>query len=107
MSTFSTGSMISYKRDPCCQYVGMPRRHTATRPKRADSDDLIDSLVRQLSTGRLCKDLHGNKNMYYQVNATYFSAGRGRKEVAPRKEQSNVYAWKISDMVSRPNGREK
>lgn len=34
-------------------------------------DELIDVVV---SRGGLVKDLHGKKNMYYQVNATYFSA---------------------------------
>lgn len=34
-------------------------------------DELIDIVV---SRGGLVKDLHGKKNMYYQVNATYFSA---------------------------------
>lgn len=32
---------------------------------------LIDTIV---SRGGLVKDLHGKKNMYYQVNATYYSA---------------------------------
>lgn len=34
--------------------------------------DQIISLI--VSRGGLIKDLHGKKNMYYQVNATYFSA---------------------------------
>jgi sucrose phosphorylase len=33
--------------------------------------NLIDIVVRR---GGYVKDLHGNKNMYYQVNATYYSA---------------------------------
>jgi len=33
--------------------------------------NLIDTIV---SRGGLVKDLHGKKNMYYQVNATYYSA---------------------------------
>ncbi|SFG14343.1 alpha-amylase family glycosyl hydrolase [Oribacterium sp. WCC10] len=33
--------------------------------------NLIDTIV---GRGGLVKDLHGKKNMYYQVNATYFSA---------------------------------
>ncbi len=33
--------------------------------------NLIDTIVRR---GGLVKDLHGKKNMYYQVNATYYSA---------------------------------
>jgi len=38
-------------------------------------DDLIDELIATVvSRGGHVKDLHGNKNMYYQVNATYFSA---------------------------------
>lgn len=38
-------------------------------------DDLIDSLIDTVvERGGYVKDLHGNKNMYYQVNATYFSA---------------------------------
>jgi sucrose phosphorylase len=38
-------------------------------------DDLIDSLIETVvNRGGYVKDLHGNKNMYYQVNATYFSA---------------------------------
>ncbi|MBD5558996.1 MAG: sucrose phosphorylase [Clostridia bacterium] len=36
-----------------------------------DIEKLIDLLV---SRGGLVKNLHGQKNMYYQVNATYFSA---------------------------------
>lgn len=36
-----------------------------------DIQKLIDLLV---SRGGLVKDLHGQKNMYYQVNAAYFSA---------------------------------
>ena len=36
-----------------------------------DIDGLIDTLV---SRGGLVKNLHGQKKMYYQVNATYFSA---------------------------------
>lgn len=34
-------------------------------------DSLIDTVV---SRGGYVKDLHGNKNIYYQVNATFFSA---------------------------------
>ncbi|MCR5717256.1 MAG: glycosidase [Lachnospiraceae bacterium] len=37
----------------------------------AQIEELIDLLV---SRGGLIKNLHGKKNMYYQVNATYFSA---------------------------------
>ena len=33
--------------------------------------ELIDTVV---ARGGYVKDLHGNKNMYYQVNATYYSA---------------------------------
>ena len=36
-----------------------------------DIQSLIDTLV---SRGGFVKDLHGAKNMYYQVNATYYSA---------------------------------
>ena len=39
-------------------------------PKQ-DIQDLIDLIVER---GGLVKNLHGQKNMYYQVNATYFSA---------------------------------
>lgn len=37
----------------------------------ADIDKLIDLLV---SRGGLVKNLHGQENLYYQVNATYYSA---------------------------------
>ena len=37
----------------------------------SDIQDLIDLIVER---GGLVKNLHGQKNMYYQVNATYFSA---------------------------------
>ena len=37
----------------------------------ADIQNLIDLIV---DRGGLVKNLHGQKNMYYQVNATYFSA---------------------------------
>ena len=37
----------------------------------ADIQNLIDLIV---ARGGLVKNLHGQKNMYYQVNATYFSA---------------------------------
>ena len=33
--------------------------------------NLIDTVVQR---GGYVKDLHGQKNMYYQVNATYYSA---------------------------------
>lgn len=39
------------------------------------SDEEIDSLIKTVvSRGGYVKDLHGQKTMYYQVNATYFSA---------------------------------
>jgi len=38
-------------------------------------DDEIDQLIGTIvSRGGLVKDLHGKKNIYYQVNSTYFSA---------------------------------
>lgn len=37
----------------------------------ADIQNLIDLIV---ARGGLVKNLHGQRNMYYQVNATYFSA---------------------------------
>lgn len=38
-------------------------------------DSQIDRLIETVvARGGLVKDLHGKKNMYYQVNATYFSA---------------------------------
>lgn len=38
-------------------------------------DEQIDRLIETVvARGGLVKDLHGKKNMYYQVNATYFSA---------------------------------
>jgi len=38
-------------------------------------DDIIDSLIKTVvDRGGYVKDLHGSKNIYYQVNATYFSA---------------------------------
>lgn len=38
-------------------------------------DEQIDELIKiVVGRGGLVKDLHGKKNMYYQVNATYFSA---------------------------------
>lgn len=43
-------------------------------------DSRIDSLIETIvSRGGLIKDLHGQKNTYYQVNCTYFSA-LGEKE---------------------------
>lgn len=36
-----------------------------------DIEELIDTLVKR---GGLVKNLHGQKNMYYQVNSTYYSA---------------------------------
>lgn len=42
-------------------------------------DDLIQLLVKR---GGIVKNLHGQKNMYYQVNATYFSAlGENEKKL--------------------------
>ncbi len=39
------------------------------------TDERIESLITKIvSRGGYVKDLHGQKNMYYQVNATYFSA---------------------------------
>ncbi|MEW9052257.1 MAG: hypothetical protein AB2392_13945 [Neobacillus sp.] len=39
------------------------------------SDEQIDSLIKTVvDRGGYVKDLHGQKNMYYQVNSTYFSA---------------------------------
>jgi len=39
------------------------------------SDDQIDHLIETVvSRGGYVKELHGKKNMYYQVNATYYSA---------------------------------
>ncbi len=39
------------------------------------SDEQIESLIKTVvSRGGYVKDLHGQKNIYYQVNATYFSA---------------------------------
>jgi sucrose phosphorylase len=39
------------------------------------SEEQIESLIKTVvSRGGYVKDLHGQKNMYYQVNATYFSA---------------------------------
>ncbi len=39
------------------------------------SDDQIESLIHTVvSRGGYVKDLHGQKNIYYQVNATYYSA---------------------------------
>lgn len=38
-------------------------------------DEQIDSLIRTIvDRGGYVKDLHGQKNIYYQVNATYYSA---------------------------------
>ncbi len=38
-------------------------------------EERIEALIKTLvSRGGLVKDLHGQKNVYYQVNATYFSA---------------------------------
>jgi sucrose phosphorylase len=38
-------------------------------------EERIESLIRTVvSRGGMVKDLHGQKNVYYQVNATYFSA---------------------------------
>lgn len=38
-------------------------------------DEQIESLINTVvSRGGYVKDLHGNKNIYYQVNATYYSA---------------------------------
>jgi len=38
-------------------------------------DEQIDSLIKMIvDKGGYVKDLHGEKNMYYQVNATYYSA---------------------------------
>jgi len=38
-------------------------------------DELIESLIRKVvDRGGYVKDLHGAKNIYYQVNATYYSA---------------------------------
>ena len=45
----------------------------------ADIQNLIDLVV---ARGGLVKNLHGQKNMYYQVNATYFSAlGESEKKL--------------------------
>lgn len=39
------------------------------------TDEQIESLIKTIvSRGGYVKDLHGQKNIYYQVNATYFSA---------------------------------
>lgn len=47
------------------------------------SDDRIEELIQiMVSRGGLIKNLHGAKNIYYQVNATYFSAlGENEKKM--------------------------
>ncbi len=52
----------------------------------AQIEKLIDSVVQR---GGMVKDLHGQKNVYYQVNATYFSAlgGEERKLLLARALQ--------------------
>ena len=39
-----------------------------------DEDDIADLIDTIVNRGGYVKDLHGAKNMYYQVNATYYSA---------------------------------
>ena len=54
------------------------------------SEDQIESLIRTIvDRGGFVKDLHGAKNMYYQVNATYYSAlgEDDRKMIAARALQ--------------------
>ena len=59
---------------------------------------LIDTVV---GRGGFVKNLHGQKNVYYQVNATYYSAlGEDDRKMLTFKGGSVVYARKTSGMVS-------
>ena len=60
---------------------------------------LIDLVV---SRGGLVKSLHGQKNLYYQVNATYYSALGGRPQDAPGARFAAVYAGQAAGLVSGP-----
>ena len=49
-----------------------------------------------VARGGLVKNLHGQKNMYYQVNATYFSA-LGESENKQQVDNRNLYSPVSSD----------
>ena len=56
---------------------------------------IIDTVV---ARGGYVKDLHGQKNVYYQVNATYYSAlGEDDKKNAYGQSTADVHAWKPQD----------
>lgn len=58
---------------------------------------IIDTVV---ARGGYVKDLHGQKNVYYQVNATYYSAlGEDDKKMAYGQSTADVHAWKTAGMV--------
>ena len=47
------------------------------------------------------KDLHGQKNIYYQVNATYFSAlGEDERKMLLARALADFYAGQTADLVS-------
>ena len=58
---------------------------------------IIDTVV---ARGGYVKDLHGQKNVYYQVNATYYSAlGEDDQKNAYGQSTADVHAWKTAGMV--------
>ena len=59
--------------------------------------NLIDLIV---TRGGMVKNLHGQKNVYYQVNATYYSAlGESDAKDAAGTGNSTVYARKTAGVV--------
>ncbi|MEI3211611.1 MAG: hypothetical protein V8S42_04300 [Lachnospiraceae bacterium] len=67
--------------------------------RRAYSGDLINTIV---GRGGYVKDLHGQKNMYYQVNATYYSALGESDDRMPLQGLCSFSCLENPDLVSRP-----
>ena len=63
------------KEDPNGQHARLSRRHPTSGFKGLLQEEEIQSLIERIvSRGGMVKNLHGQKNLYYQVNATYYSA---------------------------------
>lgn len=73
--TLRHGRRKLWKEDLHGQHAWLSRRHPASGFKGTASKEEIQSLIdRIVSRGGMVKNLHGQKNLYYQVNATYYSA---------------------------------
>lgn len=64
---------------------------------KEEIQSLIDRIV---SRGGMVKNLHGQKNLYYQVNATYYSALGESDEKMLLARHPDVYAGQTANLVS-------